>query len=213
MTVSGNSCLVKIATWRNVHDDKSTWVALKQRMLRIKRRRVSSEVTGDIALPTSVAPYTLKNPPSHLEVVIHPPIVEGTWTELAKLGDDVLTEARGRTAPNCIVDLSDVDYIGSPLVAVMVRIWKELRSRNGSMVLVAPHPLVRETISLAGLDKIWKICHDRPTAYRAIGVSPILSREGSPLERRSVARWIVFGILLVAAILVGMTFWLLNQQP
>ncbi len=160
-------------------------------------------------MSSSDVPYQLNVYRSHIEVTMNPPIAEGTWSEIEKLGDEVTQETQQRKSPNCLVDLSSLNYMGSSLVALLVRIWKDVKRSNGEMVVVARHPLVRETISLAGLDKIWTIYSEHDGACEAIG-APLKSGEKTHSKFRE--RGIAIGIVLLVVLVLSVAIFAINQQ-
>lgn len=156
----------------------------------------------------SIVPYTLKVLKSHVEVNFHPPIAEGSWSDIEKLGDEVTREIEQRKSPICIIDLSPLNYMGSSLVAVIVRIWKAVKNNDGRMVIVVTQPVVKETLTLAGLDKIWNIYGDMDSACQAIG-APLPNAPSSNFGRRNI----LIGVVVLAAVVLGISFFLFNQQP
>ncbi len=160
-------------------------------------------------MSSSIVPYTLKVLKSHVEVTFHPPIAEGTWSDIEKLGDEVTQELEQRKSPNCLIDLAPLSYMGSSLVAVLVRIWKEVKSNDGRMVIVVSHPVVEETLTLAGLDKIWNLYPEMNSACRALGV-PL--PDANTTHSNSGRSKVLIGVVLLAVIILGISFFLLNQQ-
>jgi hypothetical protein len=55
------------------------------------------------------------------------------------------------------------------MVALIVRLWKSVKDRNGRMVVVNQHELVREVLRLAGLEQVWSIVATREEAVAALG--------------------------------------------
>jgi anti-anti-sigma factor len=179
------------------------------RALKIQRG-LKAFLIGEINLSSSIVPYTLKILKSHVEVTFHPPIVEGTWSDIEKLGDEVTREIEHRESPKCLIDLSPLSYMGSSLVAVLVRIWKEVKNNDGRMVIVVSHSIVEETLTLAGLDKIWNLYGDMESAYREIGV-PLQNPSTPPAN--SGHRKVLIGVVVLAVVILGISFFLINQQP
>lgn len=122
------------------------------------------------------------------------------WSALESQGDRITGQLESKEAPACVVDLSELNYIGSSLVAFIVRIWKAIRKKEGRMAVVCRHPNVQEVIHLAGLDKVWTICSSTEEAIQSIGVRPV----------RETAPW---GLLLaLAALLAAGTIVVLIEQ-
>lgn len=158
------------------------------------------------------SPYTLIILRSHVEVSLHPPIGESAWTDIEKLGGEVVGEIKQRKQVRCLIDLTGLDYMASSLVALLVRLWKEIQAAKGEMVIVASHPVVRETLTLAGLDKIWEIHGTLDAGCRSLGVPPPTAREASSQSNsKRKNRWIIGAILFVIAA-IGISLFVLNQQ-
>lgn len=160
-------------------------------------------------MSTSIVPYTLKSLKSHVEVTFHPPVTEATWANLEKLGTEVVSKLESRKQPICIVDLTELTYMGSSVVALLVRIWKDVKAQNGKMVVVTDHALVKEIITLAGLDKIWTIHPEPGVARKSLGLpSPDGQRSSTIGKAGKVLIAIV--VITIAAIGIGV---FTNQIP
>ncbi|QDT33664.1 STAS domain protein [Thalassoglobus polymorphus] len=142
-----------------------------------------------------------------------PLIAEGSWADIQKLGDEVTREAQQRKCPTCLIDLSSLDYMGSSLVALLVRIWKDVKEKKGEMVVVAHHPLIRETIVLAGLDKLWAVYTDIDGAYQKIGAP--LKNGDTPKNFISILsqRKFTVGIVVLVIVVLSVALFAINQQP
>ncbi len=105
-------------------------------------------------------------------VTLRPALSEAPWAEIEQSGDEVIAHLGSTTRPRCVIDLSPLTYMGSSLVALMVRIWKSVRSRQGTCVVACPNEVVRQVIDLAGLDKVWTIVDSREEAFRRLNVAP-----------------------------------------
>ena len=55
------------------------------------------------------------------------------------------------------VSLAGVPFMSSAGIGVLMVAWRELRSRNGALSLVAPQPLVRQVIETMKLTKLFPI--------------------------------------------------------
>lgn len=59
-----------------------------------------------------------------------------------------------RSGPSVIMDLSQVDYVSSAGLRVLLVAAKTARGRGGKAVIVAPRPAVQEVLRMSGFDKI-----------------------------------------------------------
>jgi anti-anti-sigma factor len=102
-------------------------------------------------------------------VTLRPALVSAPWADVERAGTRVVEELKSQKAPRCVVDLSPLTYIGSAQVALIVRIWKTIRSAEGNCAVACPNRVVLDVIVLAGLDKVWTIRPTRATALAVLG--------------------------------------------
>ena len=118
--------------------------------------------------------------------------------------DRIGSEIEGRFSQSrptsLLVDLSHLTYIGSAMVALMVRVWKVVQARGGRMVVVANHPQVLEVLRIAGLEQIWTITPTRGEGVRALGASR--SSEGAAGDRLGLALAIIGALAVIGASVV-----------
>ena len=67
-----------------------------------------------------------------------------------------------------IVDMSDVDYMASIGLRMLITAAKALDKFGASMVLLNPHPDVEDVLRTAGFDKVMPIEHDLESARKAL---------------------------------------------
>jgi anti-anti-sigma factor len=94
------------------------------------------------------------------------------WEEVESLGSQVVAHLDPKKRPALVVDLSKLNYIGSAQIAMLVRVWKSIRPRQGKMAVQVEHDTVRKVLTMAGLDKLWDLTESRDDAYRSVGVRP-----------------------------------------
>lgn len=68
---------------------------------------------------------------------------------------------------NIIVDLSDVEYLDSTALGVLIGGLKRLREKDGSLDLICPNPRIRRIFEITGLDKIFDIYGNKDEALSA----------------------------------------------
>ena len=66
-----------------------------------------------------------------------------------------------------IVDLTDVEYLDSTALGVLIGGLKRLRERDGSLDLVCPNPRIRRIFEITGLDRIFDIHQSGDDALNA----------------------------------------------
>jgi len=77
-----------------------------------------------------------------------------------------LLESGARTM---VVDLSDVEYLDSTALGVLIGGLKRMREMDGNMVLVCPSPRIRRVFEITGLDKIFEIFNSETEAQAGVG--------------------------------------------
>lgn len=122
---------------------------------------------------------------------------EVQWGDLQQVGADVLKQYEQSATSVLIVDLSQLDYIGSAQVALLVRLWKAVKARDGRMVVQIGKPMVREVLTIAALHTVWELVDTRAAAFRTLG----LEHDGRP---KSSLAGPLLGILALLLGLAGL---------
>ena len=134
-----------------------------------------------------------------LAVGLRPELNEVPWTDIERIGSGVVGRVASRDRPRVLVDLSELNHMGSAMVALVVRIWKAATERNGRMVVVNRNDLVGEVLQISGLAGKWTIVPSRDDALSSFGASPRgAAAHGS---RAGVALAVASGVALVVGLL------------
>jgi anti-sigma B factor antagonist len=80
----------------------------------------------------------------------------------------IIEPLRDEVEPVVVFDLSQVSYFGSVFLAVMIRCWKIILARSGTMALVGVSPHARELLHITALDQAWPIYDDLREAIDAL---------------------------------------------
>lgn len=75
-----------------------------------------------------------------------------------------LTELTEAGQNNIVLDMSDVDFVSSAGLRVLVNTRKAVNAASGRIVLAEPSQQVIETLDIAGLDVLFEQFPDRETA-------------------------------------------------
>lgn len=70
--------------------------------------------------------------------------------------------------PHLAIDLSQLDYISSAGLRVLLVVAKKVQQAKGKVVLFGLGPNVREVFSISGFDKIFAIRDDAAAALAAV---------------------------------------------
>jgi anti-anti-sigma factor len=140
-------------------------------------------------------------------VTLLPALNNSPWSEIEQTGNHLLEQVRSTSARIVIVDLSPLNYMSSALVALIVRIWKVVKEREGRFVVVNREPLVYEVLKIAGLHNLWTIVETREEALDAAGVSP------QAITRKRETRLLtIVGPLAVIAAGVGLALLIVKTD-
>ena len=108
-----------------------------------------------------------------LIITLLPELNDKQWADIERVGTEIVEQISTATSPpKVLVDLTPLSYMGSAMVALIVRLYKTVNSRGGKMAVVNQHELVFEVLKLAGLTKLWTIVPNREEAFAAMGVKP-----------------------------------------
>lgn len=149
-------------------------------------------------MATNAPPYHFEHASGYSVVTLHPELNEVQWASIEKIGSDVLGQLNSVRSPSLMIDLSALSYMGSAMVALVVRLWKSVTERSGRMVVVNQHDMVLEVLRLAGLANVWTIVRTRDEALSSLGVAGRASGE------RKAGGGIAAASVLVAAAAVAL---------
>ncbi len=82
--------------------------------------------------------------------------------------DMIFNPLRKDPEPLIVFDLSQVDYFGSVFLGVLLRCWKLVQAKGGTMALSGVSIRARELLHLTSLDFVWPIYADRREAVEAL---------------------------------------------
>jgi anti-anti-sigma factor len=113
-----------------------------------------------------------------LTITLLPELNDKQWADIERVGTEIVDRISASPSPKVLVDLTPLSYMGSAMVALIVRLYKTVNSRGGKMVVVNQHELVHEVLKLAGLTKLWTILPNRQEAYGSLGVKATAASVG-----------------------------------
>lgn len=129
-------------------------------------------------------------------ITLLPVLNDKQWADIEKVGSEIVEHLGNASSPRFLVDLTPLSYMGSAMVALIVRLYKAVNSRNGQMVVVNQHELVFEVLKLAGLTKLWTIVDSREKGFAALGVKPgAMAVGGAPANDNLVLGAGVIGVI------------------
>ncbi|MCA8998600.1 MAG: STAS domain-containing protein [Planctomycetaceae bacterium] len=146
-------------------------------------------------------------------------MMNATWDSVNTFGDQTSEELRKLNHPAFVVDLTPLTYLGSSAVAMLVRLWKDVRTQGGKMAVICTHPVVLEVLTIASLDKVWNIVGTSEKAQQIVAVPVSLSHQEAergvtrPTPPASIWRRIpivAWGFLVLSALAAIVGFLLMN---
>lgn len=80
----------------------------------------------------------------------------------------LLSQVHDQENPQIVFDLSQVNYVGSNFLGLLLRCWKATTAKGGSLVLAAPSDHARELLHITSLDFVLPIYATRREAIDAL---------------------------------------------
>ena len=102
-------------------------------------------------------------------VFVASPALESIEFSLASEAANLLLKPiQDQDLPQVVVDLSQVEFFGSVFLAILLRCWKLVSSKGGSMALVGVSKGAMELLRVTSLDMVWPIYETRREAIDAL---------------------------------------------
>lgn len=100
--------------------------------------------------------------------------------QVEEAGNQIIERLSILKPSNLVVDLTELDYMGSAMVALIVRLWKQIKDQRGHrMVVAVDGEYVLEVLQLARLTEHWTIVGSRDEACKELGLRTTASTPGS----------------------------------
>jgi len=104
-----------------------------------------------------------------LTVVSATPALESIGMGLEDQAAELIFDPiRHDVEPLIVFDLSQIDYFGSVFLGVLLRCWKMVQAKGGTMALSGVSARAKELLHLTSLDFVWPIYADRREAVEAL---------------------------------------------
>jgi anti-sigma B factor antagonist len=104
-----------------------------------------------------------------LTVVMATPALESIAMGLEEQAAELIFDPiRHDAEPLIVFDLSQIDYFGSVFLGVLLRCWKLVQAKGGTMALAGVSDRAKELLHLTSLDFVWPIYADRREAIEAL---------------------------------------------
>jgi anti-anti-sigma factor len=86
---------------------------------------------------------------------------------LEQLSKQLLAEASQGDPPRLVLDLTHTTFIGSKFIELLIRAWKRVKQRGGSMAMCGMQPFCVDVLRATRLDTLWPIYATRSEAVEA----------------------------------------------
>ena len=153
-------------------------------------------------MQTTEVPYEVSLRKTHSTVTLRPALTDAEWSDIQKAGDDILSQISESKPKALLIDLSALNYMGSSMVAMIVRCWKSLKENKEKFVVVSDSDVVREVLQLSGLAKMWTIAPSTEAGLKTLGIKP--ESGGSSGAETWGAR---IGIVATLTAIAGIIVW------
>lgn len=125
--------------------------------------------------------YDFENGDRFAVVSFNPPLSDCRWGDIEEIGTELKDRLSDMDCPRFLLDLTKLEFMGSSIVALIVKLWKTTQEKGGDMVVVNKSSMIGEVLEIAGLSRVWKIVDSREDAEEMLGgkgFSPV-----SPMTR------------------------------
>ena len=95
-------------------------------------------------------------------------VEELNWELIESAASVVLQPIRTVSCPSVLFDLSQLKYLGSVFLSLMLRCYKQVKSRGGEMAICKANAMARELFTVTALDTLWPIYETREEALLSL---------------------------------------------
>lgn len=108
--------------------------------------------------------YKFESADRYSVISLLPALNNAAWSDIEQRGSEILEQLEDRGKCPIVIDLSPLDYMGSAMVALIVRIWKWAETQSIQMIVINDDATVHEVMEIAGLTKVWNVVSTREQA-------------------------------------------------
>lgn len=134
--------------------------------------------------------FTFVENPGHAVVDFNESLSDAKWEEIEAVGGTLKEKLAAMARPVFIVDLSQLTFMGSSIVALIVRLWKTSRERDGGMIVVNQDSVVKDVLDVAGLSRVWTIVATRDEANAIVSKPPYALPSNMPTFFLAILGWV-----------------------
>ena len=173
--------------------------------------------------------YRFEEAETHCTVSLLPELNKVPWGDIDQIGTSLVdgmrsyAEAKGKKSSAFLIDLTALNYMGSAMVALVVRLWKLVKEKNGKMAVVNSDATVLEVLRLSGLEDVWTIVETQEEGLKSLGMTTrkIATVEGSAVPASvfvstpppGVGIWTIAAVVLLAVAAFGLFSIAVDASP
>ncbi len=116
--------------------------------------------------------YELEDGSGFTVVAFNPAIADAQWGEIEQVGTELKERLSQLGSPIFLVDLTRLQFMGSSVVALIVKLWKAANELQGGLVVINSSSVIHEVLDIAGLTRLWTIVETREEAEVVITQPP-----------------------------------------
>jgi anti-anti-sigma factor len=180
---------------------------------------------------TRETPYRFEEAETYCIIELMPELNKAPWGDIDSIGTSLVdrmrsfADSKGKKSGAFLVDLSALSYMGSAMVALVVRLWKLVKEKNGKMAVVNKDATVLEVLRLSGLEDVWTIVETREEGFKTLGLvvrTPVAAGEAgaslSPFPTvvappPGAAMWAIAALALLVASAAGLFLFSSESSP
>lgn len=126
----------------------------------------------------------------YASIALNNSLGEARWGDIEQAGNDLKAKIAELDRAIVLMDLTRLEFMGSSTIALVVKIWKELESRKGAMIVVSSSELTKEVLEISGLSKLWNIVETREEAEAILSKPPYAVPTKSSTYLLALLGWI-----------------------
>lgn len=130
---------------------------------------------------SQIPAYDFDTTKGYAVVSFNPSLSDARWGDIEQVGVELKERLVAQERPVFLLDLTRMEFMGSSIVALIVKLWKTTQEREGDMVVVNNSTMIGEVLEIAGLTRVWKIVDSRDEAEQMLGVKSFTP--ASPMSR------------------------------
>jgi anti-anti-sigma factor len=126
----------------------------------------------------------------HSLITFESSLSDAKWEEIETVGAAIKEKLAEIARPIIIIDLNQLTFMGSSIVALIVRLWKTSKERDGNMIVVNEDPVVNDVLEVAGLAKVWTIVKSLDEANVMVRQPPYAIKSNRPTFLLAILGWV-----------------------